>query len=83
MRDIPWPTIEFLNMLRRNWFESELTWKESEHCGGLIVSDNEECLLRPKEMELVMYTPDSCQTGEIPDCETLVAYARLDISNSI
>ena len=34
-------------------------------------------------MDLVMYTPDGCQTGEISNCETLVAYARLDISNSI
>lgn len=33
-------------------------------------------------MMLVKYSPDMCLNGDVPECLTLVAYARLDIKST-
>jgi len=44
------------------------------------VSTRPECQLRKAdELELVTYTPDGCITGEIPNCDELIAYTRISI----
>ena len=73
MRAIP------LKWLKRNWFIEELFWQEDPHCAGYYVDDVWECDLRPKELELLTYTPKQCLDQTIKDCDKLISYTRLSI----
>lgn len=79
IKAIGWDTIEFLNMLQRNWFPGELVWRESTNCAGFRVSQNKDCEFRAEEMELITYTPQDCLDGKIENCQNMVAYARLNV----
>ena len=46
-----------LKWLKRNWFKDELYWQEDPNCSGFKVDQNPKCNLRPKEVELLSYTP--------------------------
>jgi len=52
-------------------------WKQDGECSGFVIS-NKNCHLRTDEMVLVSYLPNECRTGEIENCEDLVAYARFN-----
>jgi hypothetical protein len=56
---------------------SGVFWKEEEECAGFVIS-NKNCHLRVDEMQLVSFLPQECRTGEIKNCEDLVAYARFN-----
>ena len=71
MRAIPY------KWLKRNWFIDELFWLEDPNCSGYHVDDNDACDLRPKELQLLQYTPKQCVDGTIKDCENLIVYTRL------
>lgn len=78
---LDWLSAIPLKWLKRNWFHTELYWKEDINCSGFYVDDNPACDLRPKELELLSYTPQQCLnqelTGYIPGCDRLVSYVRL------
>ena len=73
MRAIP------LKWLKRSWFHEELFWQEDPHCAGYYVDDNPDCDLRPKELELLTYTPKQCLDGTLENCDRLISYTRLSI----
>jgi hypothetical protein len=62
-------------------FPNELYWRQFDDCAGFVVSDKDSCEIRYEELTLVMYTPEECITGEIRNCEQLVSYARLRVTN--
>jgi hypothetical protein len=68
-----------LKALKRNHFPQELFW--SQHaCSGFIVSNQTACVLRKTdELKLVSYTPEGCLTGDIPNCDELIAYSRVSV----
>ena len=55
--DLTWTRAMPLQWLNRNWFIEELYWAEDPNCSGYYVDDNPDCDLRPKELELLTYTP--------------------------
>ena len=76
MRAIP------LQWLKRGWFVEELFWQEDPHCAGYHVDDRDDCKLRPKELEMLTYTPKSCIDGTTEgdeSCDRLISYTRLSI----
>ena len=58
-------------------------WREMTECADRIVSDQEECTLRPNEMKIVKYTPEPCADGTLTDCTMLIIYVRLNIRKEI
>ena len=52
-----WYDIIPLKWLKRNWFVEELYWYEDPDCSGYSVDSNPDCDLRPKELQLLAYTP--------------------------
>lgn len=65
---IKWEHIQFLNMLKRNWFPSELVWEQNDACAGFKVGDKENCPYRPQEMQLFEFTPQVCLDNTVPGC---------------
>ena len=57
-------------------------WEEDPNCSGYEIS-NKNCHLRIDEMILVTYQPHQCKTGEIKNCDQLVAYARFNRRNQV
>ena len=76
---LDWKRAIPLTWLKRNWFVEELYWAEDPNCGGYKVDQNPECDLRPKEIELLTYTPLQCLDGTVEGCEQLISYVRLSI----
>jgi len=54
---LDWKRAIPLKWLKRNWFVDELYWMEDPDCHGYKVDHNPLCDLRPKELELLTYTP--------------------------
>ena len=57
--------------------QDEPLWKQTDECAGFKISDK-NCPFRVKEMALISYIPPDCESGKIPNCKDLVAYARFD-----
>lgn len=57
-------------------------WEQNEECSGFVIS-SKDCEFRTKEMILVNYTPLECLTGEMTNCEDLVAYARYNNQQAV
>lgn len=47
------------------------------------MDDNPLCDLRPKELQLLNYTPKQCVDGTYEGCDRLVSYTRLSIRESV
>lgn len=62
--------------------EDSIFWKQNEECAGFVISEN-HCEYRTKEMILVTYTPLECLSGEIENCEDLIAYARYNNQKAV
>lgn len=74
---LTWLQVQALQTLQRNMFPNELFWREHATCNGPVVSSKPECQIRNEEMQLIMYTPQECKTGEVKNCDQLVTYARI------
>jgi hypothetical protein len=74
---LTWLQVQALQTLHRNMFPNELFWREHETCNGPVVSSKPECQIRNEEMQLIMYTPQECKSGEVKNCDQLVTYARI------
>jgi hypothetical protein len=75
---VTWPQIKVLKTLYRNQFPGELKWQQHEGCSGFQVS-SAACEFRVAEMKLVSYTPNVCVNKTRELCDTLVAYARINV----
>ena len=40
------------------------------------------CEIRVDEMTLLMYTPQPCLSGEVPNCDELISYSRIGVKSS-
>lgn len=81
--DLTWTRAMPLQWLNRNWFIEELYWAEDPNCSGYYVDDDSKCDLRPKELELLTYTPKQCLDEKIEGCKRLISYTRLSIKDQI
>lgn len=56
-------------------------WSEESDCAGNTVSS--DCDLRDNEMKLIVYSPETCMSGDTPGCEEMRAYARFDTGSAV
>ena len=78
-----WQKSILFKWLSREWFDEELFWKEDPNCNGFEVDDNPKCDLRPKELNVLTYTPVECLDGTIEGCELMVSYVRISLKKIV
>ena len=78
-----WYQIIPFKWIKRNWFKEELYWMEDPDCSGYEVDSNPKCDLRPKELQLLAYTPLACLDDTTDGCDRLVSYVRLTQRESV